>query len=268
MDFFEDIGRPPLTPYHDAPEPGRLKIYRIEWQNDGMPPAATEVEWPEVGLDDETWERLTALDWLSAFPDDPYWREAGTLGLVKLAHAIAARRNRHRTREGRGDAGGADLFSDGLLAIAENIDKDLPPEVWGLRIARGMGGRKRRKTEQGIFTVDWRKIERLATDDLDRDMQAAQRSITDSWEPWHKLAAIEAGEILESCLADQRTRHVIARKADDWTEHEIAAELGVKVGVVKRIVAKTYREACAKLGLVPTRRKTRAAGCGKQRRAA
>lgn len=274
MDYFDDVVKPPLTPYHDANECGGLKPYQVEWLGDGMPPAATEVEWPEVGLDGEgQWARLSALDWLAAYHGDPYWREAGIMGLVRLAHTIASRRNHHRAWEGRGDAGGADMFSDGLLAITRDIDKDLAPKVWGLRIARGIdrGQRRRRhrtpEPEPVIFTVDWRAIERLSADELDSDVRAACiRGITDTREPWRKLEAKEASEILESCLADPRTRYVIARKADEWSEREIAAELGVKVGVVKRIVKKTYLEACDRLGVEPTKRKTRTGGRRKMKR--
>ncbi|HUY88987.1 MAG TPA: hypothetical protein VMV10_09655 [Pirellulales bacterium] len=300
---------PPLSPYHYAPSAGQT-LYRVQWQGPGLSPAAirssdfkANVKWPRVVLDDYSneWDydgskkrrergtALSALDWLSMYPDHPYWREAAALGLVMLAHSIAVRENRdHRHRqhlENRYDAGGADLFSRCLLAIVENLDKGLPDKIWGLRIERSLDEQPQKNK---VHNTDWNQQNRLATvkanskttqEIRDACIRISPRSNTDKWrrslvetfEPWQELSEkedearcerdkAEVKALWESCLTDERTRHVFALKAKRWTEREIAVEMGVKTGVVKRIKEKAYQEFCEKLGCEPTKRRTRAPG--------
>jgi ribosome-binding protein aMBF1 (putative translation factor) len=275
----------PVSPYHYSPYPAHT-FYRAEWRGPRMPPAAINVKWPWVQLDDdgEEWARLTSFDWLAMYPDH-YWREASALGLVVLAQTIAANANKRQWLEGKFDAGGADLFSRGLLAIVENMDKDLPARVWGLRIARGM---YERKPKHKTYTVDWARTEELAdcqaASKVGDEIRAAcrkvqrhvqwqvRRSLTDAAEPWQDASKAEQEErtqaAWESCLSDDRRRRIFARKEQGWTESEIAIDLGVNRAVVKRIVDAVYLEVCEKLGLKPTPRKTRAPGRSRSKRAA
>jgi DNA-directed RNA polymerase specialized sigma24 family protein len=273
MNIFDDLAAFPRSPYHFSPKPTHTP-YTVEWRGPRMPPAATNVDWPLCQLDGDEWARLTPQDWLAMYPDD-YWRESGSLGLVVLTHVIAENANPRKALESKYDAGGADLFARGLLSIVQNINKDLPPKIWSLRIASGMYDRPRKHK---THTVDWDRMEEMAgcrpanatvaeilsaCNSTTKNAQGqVWRSLTDFTEAWQEASAAEqearTQAAWESCLSDDRRRQIFALKARGLTESEIGAEIGMSRPQVKRIVDAAYREVCAALGEEPTPRKTRA----------
>jgi RNA polymerase sigma factor (sigma-70 family) len=184
---------------------------------------------------DAKWVPLTPLDWHSLYPDDAHWREAAILSLARLAHTIAA-------DLARSNAGGEDLFSAGLLAIAENIDEDVPAKCWSTIIRRQMTRWLRREARN-------EHLQRI------HDAYTARNG-----GPLQPMLEHEVAVSWESCLSTDRRRRIFDLKAKGWTEQQIADKLKIGRGAVQQIIRKVYEEACAKLGLVPKQRKTRGPG--------
>lgn len=216
-----------ITPYHD--ESGQLRRYRVEYGRPSLLPPAEEM-W---SIDSS--QAYTAYEWHLLYPDDAALRDAAIMSLLRLAHSLAAK---------FGPRFGADLFSVGLLTIVKDIDRGISADKWSLRIEWRMKDWLRWHKRGGEVT-EW--------DALVKAADAAVRA--DTMDPSRLLGAVEAWE---SCHTSERSRRVLDLKADGWTEQAIAIELGVKVGVVKRIIAKMYE----KLEIDPANHRTRAPGRG------
>jgi hypothetical protein len=218
-----------ITPYHD--ESGRLRYYHVEYgRPNKLPPA--NAAW---SIDSS--QAYTACEWHLLYPDDPHFRDAAILSLLQVAHSCARR---------FGPRYGADLFSVGVLTIVKDIGGGVGNDWWSKRLEWRMKDWLRRQ-RRGGDVVGWDALVAAA------DAAAAKR--VDTMDPSRLLGAVEAWE---SCHASERSQRVLARKAAGWTEQAIAIEEGVKVGVVKRIVAKMYE----RLEIDPANHRTRAPGRG------